>query len=66
MVLVVLIWGPKLKAVVAHGDYAGDYLRGLVLPTGVESHLLPHFIYVGFAKIDDVSRKILGPDRRIG
>jgi hypothetical protein len=59
---------PHLKAVIVHGSVARDRWRrlGLTLPTGVQSYFLPQFSRAGYAEIDEVSRKILGPDRRIG
>jgi hypothetical protein len=51
-----------LKAVIVHGSVAREYWRrlGLQLPTGVQFYCLPHLSRPGYAKIDEVSRKIRG------
>jgi hypothetical protein len=49
-----------LKAVIAHGRVAERYLQRLNLPSKVRSYYLPHFIRVGYPRIDSVAQEILG------
>jgi hypothetical protein len=56
---------PNLKAVIVHGNVAREYWRELELPlpAGVQSYYLRAFRMESYEKIDEVSRKILGPDQ---
>ncbi len=50
---------PLLKAVVAHGVVASEYLSKLSLPQGVETHHVGHFRNLSFAKLDALVQTLL-------
>jgi hypothetical protein len=60
---------PQLRAVIVHGSVAREHWcrLGLKLPTGVQCYFTSrHLSRVGYAEIDEVSRKILGQDAALG
>jgi hypothetical protein len=49
---------PELRAIIAHGAEAQQLMQGVIVPSPIRQWSMPHFIKVGYDRIDAVSGEI--------